>query len=91
MESWALSLCTYMNNAYLSSDETELTNISHRKAYLQDHFYYIVNPVDNSKFCFLTYPPSGEVSTEVPQTQTQTQAQKEKIPMLKDNPLRLVE
>ena len=69
------SFALHMNNAYLSSDETGLTNISHRKAYLQDHFYYIANPVDNSKFCFLTYPPSGEVSTEISQLQTtQTQA-----------------
>ena len=82
------SLALYMNNAYLSSDETELTNIFHRKAYLQDHFYYIVNPVDNSKCCFLTYPPSGEVSTEIDQEQAQTQ--EEQIPILMDKPLRLV-
>ena len=92
------SLALYMNNAYLSSDETELTNIFHRKAYLQDHFYYIVNPVDSSKCCFLTYPPSGTVivSTEVAQTQpqtqkqTQVQAQQAQIPVLTNTPLRLM-
>lgn len=59
----------FMNNAYLSEDNSELTHICHRKTYLQDHFYYLVNPVDNTKWCFLTYPPlakpqSSEVIAE---------------------------
>lgn len=53
----------FMNNAYLSEDDSELTHICHRKIYLQDHFYYLANPVDNTKWAFLTYPPAPKPAT----------------------------
>ena len=52
------TLALFMSNAYLSQDNSELTHIFHRKIYLQDHFYYLVNPVDNKKWGFLSYPPA---------------------------------
>ena len=35
------------------------TKLSHMKSYLQFHFYYLINPVDVNKWCFLTYRPAS--------------------------------
>ena len=56
------SLALFMNNAYLPSDvslSVLAKKISHMKSYLQHHFYYLINPVDVTKWCFLTYRPDA--------------------------------
>ena len=55
------SLALFMDNAYLSSDISHdefASKIGHIKSYLQHHFYYLINPVDVKKWCFLTYRPN---------------------------------
>lgn len=46
----------YFANAYGSALDKDVDLISHCKQYLDSHFYYLLNPVDPSKCCFLTYP-----------------------------------
>jgi hypothetical protein len=54
------SLALFMDNAYISSnasDENLVAKFSHMKSYIQYHYYYLINPVDINKWCFLTYRP----------------------------------
>lgn len=56
------SFALFLNNAYLKSNITSeefAAKFSHMKSYLQHHFYYLINPVDVNKWCFLTYRPAG--------------------------------
>ena len=63
------SLALLMDNAYLSSNistEKLKAKMSHMKSYLQYHYYYLINPVDVTKWCFLTYrPKTGKVPLRV--------------------------
>ena len=57
------SLALFLNNAYLSMnqlDEKIEAKMSHLKSYIQYHFYYLINPVDVNKWCFLAYRPQSD-------------------------------
>lgn len=47
----------FLENAYSSAVDADLQLLYHRKGYLNHHFYYLVNPVSFSDWCFLTYMP----------------------------------
>lgn len=52
------TMALYLSNAYGPSLGCDQDLLYHRKSYVNDHFYYLINPVNINKFCFLTYPPS---------------------------------
>lgn len=82
----------FMSNAYLSEDDSELTHICHRKLYLQDHFYYLANPVDNTKWAFLTYPPDSTPAISATPTSQSSEEFDETVNQVSqtDRPLRVV-
>jgi hypothetical protein len=53
------SLALFMDNSYISniSYENLSAKMFHMKSYLQCHYYYLINPVDINKWCFLIYKP----------------------------------
>lgn len=56
----------FITNAYSSEDKSKFSHIFHRKIYMNDHFYYLANPADNTNWCFLTYPPLQGIDTTSP-------------------------
>lgn len=55
------SQALFMNNAFLAhkiSHKNLLAKLSHMKSFVQYHYYYLINPVNVKKWCFLTYKPS---------------------------------
>ena len=53
------TLALYLSNAY---DKTRIKpEIEHRKSYLNDHLYYLNNPVDDGEWMFTTFPFEGRV------------------------------
>lgn len=53
------TLSLFMDNSYLSTDIADDSKMYHLKSYLQYHFYYLINPVNDGQWCFLTYPPAA--------------------------------
>ena len=52
------SLALYLKNAYnIPGVKSDKRALFHNKSYLQDHFYYLINPYDITNWCFLAYPP----------------------------------
>lgn len=61
----------FLKNAYhiFGDGNVDIPLLLHRKEYLNDHFFYLANPVDLTKWCFLVYiplpPVAGTTSTNI--------------------------
>lgn len=53
----------FLNYAYDDRDEAAAQNVkAHRKSYLLNHLYFLLNPVDSSKSSFLVFKPSNPLN-----------------------------
>lgn len=56
------SLALFMSNAYIPADissEDLGIKLLHMKSYIRYHFYYLINPVDITKWCFIACRPES--------------------------------